>query len=296
VKIVFYILLFQFQFIFSTQSYSFPISKSYNDVVLFLTEIQKKHPQNTQLFSIGVSDSGEEILGLKVGKGPTANLLVATHHGNEYGSTEVAKGFALEVAQNPIFDQTLYIIPVLNIAGFNTRSRNERDKNGRPYDPNRNYPGPCGGAGPFTLKSTKALSEFVQEKNIINSATLHTHFPAVVYPWGMSTKDTSTRHDEIFISLAKAATIWSNYRIGHSTDVIYAANGTFEDYAYWAYGVWSLLFELGHSHRPTQSEVDLLVSLNVPGILKMFEISPKERATDFAFEGSCNFSIQQRAY
>ncbi len=265
----------------------------YEKVKSFMTELTQQYAATTSQIDIGLSDSGERILGLRIGNGPVKNLLVATHHGNEYGSTEVAKAFAADLAKAPIDGQTIYVIPVLNIAGYNTNDRYERTAaTSRRYDPNRNYPGPCGTEGPFTLKSTQAIAELIDKENVVNSATLHTHYPAVVYPWGMSTHDTTTGYETEFMRLVNLASQFSKYATGNSTDVIYPADGTFEDYAYWKHGIWSLLYELGYSHSPTPSAVAELIRVNVPGLRLVFENSPKVRAPDHEFKGRCDRNLK----
>jgi carboxypeptidase T len=266
-------------------------ARSYADVTRELKRIADTHPDHASPFELGLSDSGETIRGLKIGNGPVQNLVVATHHGNEYGSTEVALAFAEDLALRPIDGQTLFVIPVLNISGYNRRARRE-DARGRSWDPNRNYPGPCGTEGPFTLKSTRALADFIERQKIVASATLHTYFPAVVWPWGLSSHDLSTPHDSDFEKLASAATIESKYQIGNSTEVVYAADGTFEDYAYWKHGIWSLLFELGFSHSPSDSQVREMIRANLPGLRRMFEQAPTVRATEHAFTGKCDVRLK----
>lgn len=263
------------------------LARNYSEVKSILQRIAAQNAANAAQIEIGNSDSGEAIVGLKIGNGPINNLVVGTHHGNEYGSTEVALGFADALAKNPILGQTVYVIPVLNIKGFNTRSRNEI-VGSQSFDPNRNYPGPCGTEGPFTLKSTAALAKFVEQENIISSATLHTHFPAVVYPWGLSSRDLSTPYQSTFEKLTRDATVESHYEIGNSTEVIYPADGTFEDYAFWKHGIWSILFELGFSHYPSDSEVNTMIQINIPGLRRMLENAPVTRAIDHAFHGQCD--------
>src|SRR4051812_18651871 len=74
---------------------------SYKDIRAHLAALAAKYPDHARVISIGVSDSGLPIEALRVGEGPVKNLVVATHHGNEYGSTEVAKAFATSVAAEP---------------------------------------------------------------------------------------------------------------------------------------------------------------------------------------------------
>lgn len=278
-----------FGFVISARVYaSDPAQTQYSDVKTFLQNLSATHPQTTRLIHVGASDSGDEILGVALGSGAIHNLVVATHHGNEYGSTEVARAFAQSLAENPISHQTVFVIPVLNVTGYNSKQRHEYDANQKFFDSNRNYPSPCGTEGPFTLKSTAALANFIDKENIVASATLHTFYPAVVYPWGLSTPDLATHYEEQFKLLAGWATEESHYPKGNSTDVIYAANGTFEDYAFWQHGIWSMLFELGHSHNPTRADIDEMVKVNIPGLRRMLAQAPVVRAAEHKFTGKCD--------
>ncbi|NDF15094.1 carboxypeptidase [bacterium] len=270
--------------------YSRASKRRYSEVKSYLATLAQAFPRNARVFDLGVSDSGEMIQGLQVGSGLTHNLVVATHHGNEYGSTEVALGFARSIAERPIRDQTIFLIPVLNISGYDAKSRREKAR-GTSFDPNRNYPGPCGTEGPFTLKSTAALAKFIADRNIIASATLHTYSPAVVYPWGLSSHDLKTGYESLFQGLVAEATRESHYATGNSTELIYPADGTYEDYAFQELGIWSILFEIGYSHSPDPSAVQRAVEVNVPGIRRMFESAPSRRAENHRFRGKCDHSL-----
>lgn len=272
---------------FLTSGLLYP-AKKYEDIVQTLMDLQARFPQNVEVFELGTSNLGDVIYGLKVGSGPVKNLVVGTHHGNEYGAAEVAEAVAKDFAATPIPGQTVYVIPVLNVNGYNIRSRRERVPGGMSHDPNRDYPGPCVQTEPFKLKSTKALADFVAAADIVNSVTLHTYYPGVLYPWGISTHDLDTGYTELFKELGSAAASHSNYKVGNSTEELYPADGTYEDYAYWKHGIWSLLFEMGFSHSPSQSQVEHMIAVNVPGIRKFFEVAPVQRAPDFAFKGKCN--------
>ena len=268
------------------------INRNYSNVKRTLQSLANAHSANASTFILGDSDSKDKIVGLKIGSGPTHTLVVGTHHGNEYGSTEVAIGVADHLAKSPIPGQTIYIIPVLNIGGYNARNRYEADSNGGSHDPNRDYPGPCATEGPFALKSTAALARFLETEKIISSATLHTYFPAVVYPWGMSTHDLGNAYPEIFSDMVRDATVESHYQTGNNTQIIYPADGTFEDYAYWKHGIWSILFELGYSHTPSESEIQTMVNVNVPGIVRMLANAPTQLAQNHAFTGKCDLRLQ----
>lgn len=264
------------------------MSRDYNQVQNFLSDLAAKYPQTTKLMKIGENENGISIMGVRIGDGPVRNLVVGTHHGNEYGSTEVALQTAADFAQSPISGQTVFVVPVLNITGFNRNRREETLSGGGTADPNRNYPGPCGTGGPFTLASTKALAEFIEAEDIVVSATLHTSGGLVLYPWGISTRDLETPYDDLFIQLGQAGAQFSRYTVGNSTALLYPADGAYEDYAFWQHGIWSMLFEIGSSHYPSESQLAVLAKENVPGLRAFLVAAPTTRATDHAFKGRCD--------
>lgn len=272
----------------STHEERFPISTSYADVQSFLYNLVMKYPKNAKIFQLGTNNQNQPIEGLQIGSGPVGGLLVSAHHGNEYASTEVAKGVAADLAANPIAGMTIYIVPVLNIGGYNKRSRREAIGLNS-FDPNRDYPGACATEGPFNLKSTQALAQLVAEKNIAVSATLHTFYGGILYPWGISAEgnDLKTEYNDLFITLGKLAAQESGDAVLNSTEALYPADGTFEDYAFWKHGIWSFLYELGSSHNPTQAEVDDTVASHVPGVRRLFSQAPSKRAEKHAFTGKC---------
>lgn len=270
-----------------------PQASNYDKVITTLDQIAQQNPSTVKVISIGVNDQGVPIRALQIGQGETPSLIVAAHHGNEYGSAAVALGAADSLAKNPIANQTVYVVPVLNISGYNRTSRNETSVSGS-QDPNRDYTSPCKTGSSFKLKSTKSLADFLETKNIQISATLHTFFPAVVYPWGISTRDTSTPYDSQYRKLAQDAALESGYQTGNSTQIVYAADGTFEDYAYWKHGIWSLLFELGFSHNPDSTAIKNMIDTNVPGLRRYLQNAPKQRVAEHGFSGKCDFRVLQR--
>ncbi|MBC7419402.1 MAG: succinylglutamate desuccinylase/aspartoacylase family protein [Bdellovibrio sp.] len=272
-----------------------PSASNYDRIVTTIEQIAAQNPGTTKLLTIGISDKGIPIQALQIGNGPVNTLVVATHHGNEYGSTAVAMGVADALAKKPVDGQTVFVVPVLNTGGYNQNNRYESNLNSS-FDPNRDYPGPCVSGQSYNLKSTKSLADFIEQKNIVTSATLHTFWPAVVYPWGISTSDLSTPNDAQFLKLTKAATEESHYQVGNNTEVLYPADGTFEDYAYWKHGVWSLLFELGFSHTPDQTAVKNMIDANIPGIRRFLEQAPTTRAAQHGFSGKCETRLLQRMW
>lgn len=279
------------EFILSLVTFTSLTPSNYDQISDGLQRLAQQFAATSQLIEVGKNDSGVMIYGLRIGNGPIRDLIVATHHGNEYGSTAVAMGAAESLAGNPIAGHTTFVIPVINVSGYNRRDRYEDSR-----DPNRDYPGPCATSGPFKLKSTKALADFVAVQNITASATLHTYSPAVLYPWGMSTQDLKTEYESTFVGLTKDATVESGYQIGNSAEVLYAADGTFEDYAFWKHGIWSLLFEMGSSHSPDSDSIKRMVEDNVPGLRRFLTNAPPLRADHHDFKGHCDIRVQRRIW
>lgn len=273
-----------------------PAANKYDNAIAKLNEIAATNPSQAQVVTIGLNDQGTPIKAIKIGNGETNSLVVATHHGNEYGSTAVALGFAENLAARPIEGQTVYIIPVLNVTGYNRGNRYEQNLSNVAIDPNRDYPSPCKTDKPYRLQSTNALATFIDQKNIQISATLHTYWPAVVYPWGISSTDLSTPYDDTYKNLVADATKESRYQTGNNTQVLYAADGTFEDYAYWKHGIWSLLFELGFSHGPDSVAIKNMIEVNNPGLRRFLENSPKVRVADHDFKGRCDSRMPMRVF
>jgi carboxypeptidase T len=151
-----------------------------------MMRIAQGNEKNVRLFDIGKNDAGINIQGLAIGNGQIHNLIVATHHGDETSSTELAMAAAKELAAHPFPDQTVFVIPVLNVGGYNSGRRNET-ASGVSIDPNRTYPGPCGSAEKvFSLRSTANLDRFVDQEKVVASISLHGPFSIVGYAWGFA--------------------------------------------------------------------------------------------------------------
>jgi len=268
----------------------------YDQVMQRIDQIALSNPAQVQVFTMGTNNQGQPIKGLKVGQGAVAALVVATHHGNEYGSTATALAVAESLAKNPIAQLSVYVIPVLNISGYNRSDRYEQLTSAKVIDANRDYSGPCVRTKTFQLKSTESLAKFIDEKNIVISATLHTYWPAVLYPWGISSTDLSTPHENQFKELVSFAAQDSHYQTGNNTQVLYPADGTFEDYAYWKHGIWSLLFELGFTHNPDPTAIKNMVDANVPGVRRFLEKAPRTRAPTHEFSGHCDSRKPMRVF
>jgi len=211
--------------------------------------------------------------------------VVATHHGNETAcppftlnmAQEILKRFSgREAFRGNLTDTEWTLIPVLNVSGYNSSNRYEHG-----VDPNRDYPDICTGEKNGRLKSIRSMQEVLDSRIFSGSLTVHGYAGALTYPWGITTSDTHTAdHNEFHRITAKAAAI-NGYRYGTSTDVIYPANGSYEDFAYWKYGSWSLLLELASG-----STTD--IKSTTQAVLAYFDELNSSPSTQHDFTGACN--------
>ena len=92
-----------------------------------------------EVFSIGSSVQGRAITAYKFGNGSVKTIYVGATHGDELGSKYLLDSWVNELEANfhkiPA-NRTIYVVPLLNPDGFNTRSR----VNASNVDLNRNFP------------------------------------------------------------------------------------------------------------------------------------------------------------
>ncbi len=264
----------------------------YDNILAELRSLQSKYPHLATMISMGANDQGVDILGLKIERGLTQNktpkLVVGTHHGNETDAAPLSVSFARELLKildsgdsqyfSDLKSDVFYVFPVLNISGYDRRSRREKDSQGRWLDPNRDYPDACAKKADFQLKSVRNLSRFIYDYNIVGAITVHGYVGTLTFPWGFYTDDTHSPDHEEFMNFTRYAVQANNYRVGTHKDVIYPASGSFEDWAYLEQGVWVALLEM--KRRPDYSK-------DVEAMLRYFSVIPKERSFYHDHDGNC---------
>ncbi|MCY4643592.1 MAG: M14 family metallopeptidase [Bacteriovoracales bacterium] len=276
-------------------------AQTYGDVVAEMEALKRQYPTLARLVNLGENDQGIPITGLRIRRPELLtpreipHLLVGTHHGNEEDAAPLSLAFArkvLEILSRPfpsdrddadrptqgIESGTFYVFPVLNISGHDAKSRYERTEGGAWVDPNRDYPDACRKAPFFRLQSTSLLAEFIDSHGIVSAITVHGYRGTFTYPWGFFTEDPTSPDQEIYHDLLSYAVEANGYRVGNHKEVMYPVTGTFEDWAYHTYGVWTALLEM--KHLPDYGA-------DVEALLRFFERVPKQRSRDHAHYGQC---------
>lgn len=264
----------------------------YKIVLDKLSLLQKQYASVSHIFSIGKNDDGVEIYALRVSTTPTqmdkakiGQILVSTHHGNELAAPEFTMAFIADLLQRftsdelwrtNLKDMEFTIIPVLNVSGYNA---NQREEHGR--DPNRDYAGPCNSGTGGKLASIKRLIDFYNTRIFAGSVTVHGYDGSMTYPFGMYTTNTHTHDHNQYQQIFQKAAQFNGYRTGTASDIVYPANGCYEDWVYWKYGSWSLLLEL-----KSGSATD--IKTTVPAIASFYDQLNASPSVKNQMTGTCN--------
>lgn len=272
---------------------TFVFATKYDTMLENMKQLANSYPEYVQLMDIGKNDQNMTIYGLKVennqyslDRAKTPQLLVGCHHGNEYHSADVCITFTKQLVA--IFNNTqdalyknlsrsvFYVIPVLNISGYNSNSRYEKGPSGS-YDPNRDYPDPCESNRYFQLASIRNLANFVERYGIVGAVTAHGYVGTLTYPWGIYTSNYNTKDNAKFSEMAKFAVEANGYRTGTHGAIVYPASGAFEDWAYHAHGIWVMLIE--HKRSPNLDKDALC-------LLRYFSVVPTARSSQHVHEAN----------
>ncbi len=252
----------------------------YDKILSRLNELDKL--PNTTLFSLGKNDQGRDIMGIVVGDASRAkvkHVVVGTHHGNERASAEVPLYFSEMIAKS--FDSSVlyYVVPVLNISGYNVSRRGETGSDGEVHDSNRDYEDACTTKQDFNLKSTTLIAELIEREEIVSAVSVHGYIGTFTFPWGTEARNYATQDDAFFTEWAKKSVKINNYKIGTHGGAIYPATGAFEDWAYYKLGVWSFLLEI----RSPSSDL----KKDAASLVEFFKNSPSERSRNVGQQVNC---------
>ncbi len=256
------------------------IADDYDKILTRLQSYAKK--PHVSLFTLGKNDQGKDIVGMIIGDVSSAqvkHLVVGTHHGNERAAADVPFTFADNVIAQ--YDSTVlfYVIPVLNISGYNVDRREETGSDKNTHDSNRDYEDACDTKHDFQLKSTTLIADFIDKENIVSAVSVHGYVGSFTYPWGTYLSDYATLDDNMLATWAAKAAKLNGYQTGTHGAVVYPAAGAFEDWAYLKHGVWSFLMEI----RSPSSDL----KKDGASLYEFFKNSPKERSAHVGQKVNC---------
>uniref|UniRef100_A0A034W5T7 Zinc carboxypeptidase A 1 n=1 Tax=Bactrocera dorsalis TaxID=27457 RepID=A0A034W5T7_BACDO len=296
-------------------SISFNVYQRYDVITAYLEELTKRYSSRVKVTSIGDSYEKRQLHAITITNGDgVANKNVILMDAGIHAREWIAPAAALYVIQQLVenYEQnsrllTNYdwiIVPLLNPDGYeysHTRERMWR-KTRKPVtkfcagtDGNRNFDfhwgevGASNSACADTFRGPTAFSEPEMQalRDLMHSLTgrakfyltLHSYGNYLLYPWGYTSALPENWHDIDDIASAGAAAIktatGTEYTVGSSTNVLYAAAGGSDDYALGKARIpISITMELpsaGQQFDPPLSKIEELASETWIGIKAMAE-------------------------
>jgi len=246
------------------------------DIFAWLNDVARAYPNLASVQSIGKTYEGKDIQVIKISRGGSGNQAVfidAGFHAREWIGPAVATYVINELTANAdqydfLDSVDFYIVPVMNVDGYEysrtsdrmwrkTRSDHQSALRCKGVDPNRNFGYQWGGAGTSTDKcseiykgpsafsepETQAIRDFILNTNAnwIAYITIHSYGQYWLTPWGY-TSAFPTDYTELKNLADRAVNALTShygtqYTIGTSTNVLYAAAGGSDDWAKGAGGV-----------------------------------------------------------
>ncbi len=213
---------------------------SYLECEVDLRALEREHPGQAKLYSLGASLEGRAVYALRVSDNPAADeaepalMVLGCHHAREWISVEVPLLFARHLLENYDRDagirglvdgSEIWIAPLVNPDGLEYTIRAYRywRKNRRlnadgsfGIDLNRNYayawgyddtgssPTPASdvyrGAGPFSEPETAAVRDLFLRRDVRALVSYHSYSQTILYPWGFA--DAATEKEAEFDRLA----------------------------------------------------------------------------------------------
>ncbi|XP_055914796.1 carboxypeptidase B [Eupeodes corollae] len=292
---------------------SFSSFQRFNQINAYLDELAAKYPNRVTVNNVGKSYEGRQIKTITITNGDKkANKNVIWVDGGIHAREWIAPAAALYVINQLVENfsankdlLTKYdwvVMPVVNPDGYeytHTKSRMWR-KTRKPSsssctgtDANRNFGFHWGEVGASssscsdTFRGEKAFSE--PETQVVRDQllklkgrakfylTIHSYGNYLLYPWGWTSQLPSTVSNLDEVAKAGANAIRSatgtKYTVGSSTNVLYAAAGGSDDWAFGVAGIpISITMELpagGSGFDPSPSQIKPFVSETWIGIKAM---------------------------
>eukprot|EP01123_Difflugia_compressa_P014684 TRINITY_DN790_c0_g2_i1.p1 TRINITY_DN790_c0_g2~~TRINITY_DN790_c0_g2_i1.p1 ORF type:complete len:407 (+),score=74.14 TRINITY_DN790_c0_g2_i1:30-1250(+) len=240
---------------------------TFGQVLTWLNEQATSHPDKAQLFVLGTSYDGANIVGLKLGTNTTKRIIYihCTIHAREWITTTTCLWIIdnlLQTDTNLLYLFQWVIVPVLNVDGYDYSQTTERlwRKNRQLNDNNtcvgtdldRNYAYGFGGGGsssdpcsdtysgtrPFSAPETQSEQKYLESvfTSVVSFIDIHSYGGQFTSPWEYTTElppDYGKMDDSMKVITDAIKTVNGNsYEYGTTARVIDVAAGGSDDQAY----------------------------------------------------------------
>jgi hypothetical protein len=232
-----------------------------------------KTHQGRSIYAVKISDNvGQE-------EDEPAFLMVAAHHGNEYGTpivpldaiSRLTKGYGKDPAITALVDRyEIWIAPLWNVDGYHTSRHNRRP--GGTVDLNRNYPflwssacntgvkGPSAGSEP----ETKTMIAWSEDQQFTKVLDYHSSGRETLHGYRCNQHQLRAYLQREAIALSTASSYGGRNRGPSSNGEHYQWQlGNFSNYAF--------LTEISNTQRPTRASADAEATRLWPGTVWMLQ-------------------------
>ncbi len=250
---------------------SFDRYHSQAEISDFLINAGKNHPEVTY-YKLGTTSQGKSmeyiVLRGRDQRKKTALYLNATHHGDEWASTEsllrltdeILLNLSSKYIQEILAQFDLILHPIVNPDGHHLKTR----ENSQGIDLNRDYPYPKKKSG-FQYNETARVKTLLDRHPISGALALHSGMEGVLWPWAHTQE--KPRHDALFRTLSRKVANAMGLRHFAQSFSDYQTTGEFIDYAYMQYGALALTLEVSNDLTPRQEKLPQITARAVAGCM-----------------------------
>lgn len=259
-------------------SLSFTSYHSLADIAAYLSAVAATVPDVAKAVVLGQSVQGRDIpylvLDATCQPTPTGVLLVGTHHGDEWSSTEATLGHVDSLLRggadlrSPLRSYAFYILPVLNVDGHEAvpPTRENADR----VDINRDYAYPQRAeSASFKERETQLIKTLQDQVGFRAALTFHSGTTSVLWPWCYTATPAA---DDARLSSVGARTAQAMGFTTYSASYFdYPTQGEYIDYAYMKSNTLAFTVEVSAAKTPPVSDLPQIVATTWQGTLALVQ-------------------------
>ena len=245
-------------------------------IVAYFLSVATAAPDVATYVVLGQSPQGRSIPYLIINAtcqpSPPAILLVGTHHGDEWSSTEATLAHVEYLLRgNPdaralLRTYAFYVLPVLNPDGHAANPPTRA--NGRGMDINRDYSYPeRGEADSFKERETQLMKGLQDRVGFKAALTFHSGSQSVLWPWCYTTEPSPDEDRLSNVGAAAAKAMGFSTYAASAYD--YVTQGEYIDYAYGKSGTLALTVEVSLAKIPDIATIPAVVANTWKGTLAL---------------------------
>jgi predicted deacylase len=257
-------------------SLSFTSYHSVADIVAYLSAVSAAAPDVATAYTLGESVRGRAIPYLVINATcqPTAPavLLVGTHHGDEWSSTEAALAnvdYLLRGTDDVralLRSYAFYVLPVLNVDGHEASPSTRENADG--VDINRDYAYPeRSESSSFKEKETRLIKALQDQVGFRAALTFHSGSTSVLWPWCYT--PTAASDDARLSSVGAKTAQAMGFNTYAASYFDYPTQGEYIDYAYMKSKTLAFTVEVSLVKTPSVSTIPQIVATAWKGTLAL---------------------------